>query len=90
VLTRSSKRLARIGLTGRLGRRGDEVSCHWSSRRAAMAGRVLRWGKEKWSGGGGPALCAMQRLRERGGCDSARGSMGNGPGVSAGGDRRAV
>jgi hypothetical protein len=61
VLTRSSKRLVFVGLTGRLGRRGDEASCHWSSRQAAMAGRVLRRGKEKWSvcvGGGGPALCS--------------------------------
>jgi hypothetical protein len=67
VLTRSSKRLARIGLTGRLGRRGDEVSCHWSSRRAAMAGRVLRWGKEKWSGGGGSGfVCHAKVKRERG------------------------
>jgi hypothetical protein len=37
VLVPSSRILACIHLTGQLGRRGDEVSWHQSSRRAAMA-----------------------------------------------------
>jgi hypothetical protein len=36
VLVPSSRMLARIRLIGQLGRRGDEVSWHRSSRQAAM------------------------------------------------------
>jgi hypothetical protein len=55
-----------------------------------MAGRELRWGKEKWSGGGSGFVCHAKVKRGGGGPDGTRGSMGNGPGASDGGDRRAV
>jgi hypothetical protein len=49
VLAGSSKRFARVRLTGRLGWRCGEASYHRSSRRAAMAGVTERphWGEKE-------------------------------------------
>jgi hypothetical protein len=50
VLMPSSRMLARIRLTGQLGRRGDEVSWHRSSRRVAMAVVEMAFAQEEQNG----------------------------------------
>jgi hypothetical protein len=64
VLMPSSRMLACIRLTGQLGRRGDEVSWHRSSRQAAMVVVEMAFAREEENGirggGGGPTGAMWQ------------------------------
>jgi hypothetical protein len=67
VLVPSSRMLARMRLTGQLGRRGDEASWHQSSRRVAVAVGEMAFTREEENGmGGGSGRRTTKWRRRRG------------------------